>query len=456
MECFKMNTATILLAAGKGTRMRSELLKVLHPLGGKPMVWHTIQAALEATNHPPTLIIGYQGDKVKETFGDMVNYVSQKEQLGTGHAVLQAKEYLKDQSELVLVLLGDMPLLRAETIERLLDTQKQNTGPISLLSVKTDDPRGFGRILRNAGGEVEAIIEEVDCSPDQLAINELNVSMYCFQADWLWENLSKIPVSAKGEYYLTDIVAIARQQGLSVQAEVLEDHQEAMGINTRVHLAEAESVLRERINRDWMLSGVTIIDPATTYIEAEVSIGQDTILYPNTILQGETQVGAGCLIGPNSMIRDSLIGDRCKILASVVEHARMADEVDIGPFGHLRKGAHLDQGVHMGNFGEVKNAYLAPGVKMGHFSYIGDATIGRNVNIGAGTITCNYDGRNKHHTTIEEDVFIGSDTMLVAPLKIGKGAQTGAGSVVTDDIPEGTLVAGVPARNLRKLDAEGE
>jgi bifunctional UDP-N-acetylglucosamine pyrophosphorylase/glucosamine-1-phosphate N-acetyltransferase len=451
-----MNTATILLAAGKGTRMRSELLKVLNPLGGKPMVWHTIQAALEATNHPPTLIIGYQGDKVKETFGDMVNYVSQKEQLGTGHAVLQAKEYLKDQSELVLVLLGDMPLLRAETIERLLDTQKQNTGPISLLSVKTDDPRGFGRILRNAGGEVEAIIEEVDCSPDQLAINELNVSMYCFQADWLWENLSKIPVSAKGEYYLTDIVAIARQQGLSVQAEVLEDHQEAMGINTRVHLAEAESVLRERINRDWMLSGVTIIDPATTYIEAEVSIGQDTILYPNTILQGETQVGAGCLIGPNSMIRDSLIGDRCKILASVVEHARMADEVDIGPFGHLRKGAHLDQGVHMGNFGEVKNAYLAPGVKMGHFSYIGDATIGRNVNIGAGTITCNYDGRNKHHTTIEEDVFIGSDTMLVAPLKIGKGAQTGAGSVVTDDIPEGTLVAGVPARNLRKLDAEGE
>lgn len=451
-----MKTATILLAAGKGTRMRSKLLKVLHPLGGKPMLWHTIQAVTHATSTPPTLIVGYQGDKVKETFGETVSYVTQEDQLGTGHAVLQAEALLKGQTDLVVVLLGDMPLLRAETIERLIETQQRNSGPISMLTVTAADPRGFGRILRNAEGEVEAIIEEADCTPEQLEINELNVSMYCFQSEWLWENLSRIPMSAKGEYYLTDIVAIARQQGLSVQAEVIEDGREAMGINTRVHLAEAEAILRERINQAWMLSGVTIIDPATTYIEASVTIGQDTIIYPNTHLQGETQIGADCQLGPNTLVRDTIIGDRCKILLSVVEHARMEDDVDIGPFGHLRKGAHLADGVHMGNFGEVKNSYLAPGVKMGHFSYIGDATIGKNVNIGAGTITCNYDGKNKHHTTIEEGVFIGSDTMLVAPLKIGKGARTGAGAVVTDDIAEDTLVAGVPARLLRKLDAEGE
>ncbi len=451
-----MNTATILLAAGKGTRMRSDLLKVLHPLGGKPMLWHTIQAVKQATDKPPTLIIGYQGETVKETFGKTVEYVTQEEQLGTGHAVLQAKEQLKGQSDLVLVLLGDMPLLRPETIERLVNAQKQNSGPVSLLTVKADDPRGFGRIVRNAEGDVEAIIEEVDCTPEQLEINELNVSLYCFQADWLWENLSQIPMSAKGEYYLTDIIAIARQQGLAVRAEVIEDRQEAMGINTRVHLAEAEAILRKRINHQLMLSGVTIIDPATTYIEAGVVVGQDTILYPNTTLQGGTQIGAGCQVGPNTLIRDSIIGNQCKVLASVVEQARMDDRADVGPYGHLRKGAHLGEGVHMGNFGEIKNAYLAPGVKMGHFSYIGDATIGQNVNIGAGTITCNYDGKNKHHTTIEEDVFIGSDTMLVAPLVIGKGARTGAGSVVTKDIPEGTLVAGVPARKLRELDTEGE
>ena len=451
-----MKTATILLAAGKGTRMRSNLLKVLHPLGGKPMLWHTIQAVVQATSTPPTLVVGYQGDKVKDTFGDLVEYVTQAEQLGTGHAVLQVGPHLKGKTDLVVVLLGDMPLLRGETIERLIATQQHNSGPISMLTVKADDPRGFGRILRNAEGEVEAIIEEADCTPEQLEINELNVSMYCFQSDWLWENLPKIPISAKGEYYLTDIVSIARQQGLSVRAEVIEDRQEAMGINTRVHLAEAETILRKRINEAWMLSGVTIIDPATTYIEAGVSIGQDTIIYPNTYLQGNTQIGSDCQIGPNSLVHDTVIGNRCKIFSSVVEHAHMEDDVDIGPFGHLRKGAHLAEGVHMGNFGEVKNSYLAPGVKMGHFSYIGDATIGRNVNIGAGTITCNYDGKNKHHTTIEEDVFIGSDTMLVAPLKIGKGARTGAGSVVTDDIAEDTLVAGVPARLLRKLDTEGE
>jgi bifunctional UDP-N-acetylglucosamine pyrophosphorylase/glucosamine-1-phosphate N-acetyltransferase len=445
-----MKIATILLAAGKGTRMRSKTLKVLHSLVGKPMAWHVLEAIKEFTSEPPVMVIGYQADAVKETFGDAARYVIQEEQLGTGHAVQQAQKLLEGRSDLVLVTFGDMALVRGKTLKALVERQKKNTGPVSMLTVVADDPRGFGRILRNPEGEVEAIVEEVDCNPAQLAINELNLSMYCFQADWLWENINKIPLSSKGEYFLTDIVAIARQQGLAVQAEVIGDPQEAMGINTRVHLAEAEMILRQRINQEWMLTGVTMIDPATTYIEAGVKIGQDTILHPNTHLQGDSQIGEECLIGPNVVIRQSHIGNECTILNSVVEFAKIDDHVDIGPFGHLRKGARLAEGVHMGNFGEVKNATLGPGTKMGHFSYIGDATIGKNVNIGAGTITANYDGEKKNHTEIADDVFIGSDTMLIAPLKIEKGARTGAGSVVTKDVKEDTVVVGVPARAIRR------
>lgn len=451
-----MKTATILLAAGKGTRMRSKRIKVLHPLGGKPLLWHALNEVAQLGDVKPTVIVGYQSEEVAETFGEMATYVQQAEQLGTGHAVLQARENLLGHADLVIVLPGDMPLVRAETLKRLIDMQQAHNGPISMLTVIAEDPRGFGRIVRSPAGGVEAIVEDVDCTPEQRLIKELNVGMYCFQADWLWDNLEKITVSPKGEYYLTDIVAIARQQGLSVQAEVIPDAREAMGINTRVHLAEAEAILRKRINEQWMLEGVTIIDPASTYIETGVTIGQDTIIYPNTSLRGSTRIGSDCHIGPNTLIQDSELGNGCEVLSSVVEFAKLEDHVDIGPFAHLRKGAHLGEGVHMGNFGEVKNSYLAPGSKMGHFSYLGDATIGQNVNIGAGTITCNFDGKNKHHTTIEDDVFIGSDTMLVAPLHIGKKARTGAGSVVTKDVESGMLVVGVPAYNLRKLDSEGE
>jgi bifunctional UDP-N-acetylglucosamine pyrophosphorylase/glucosamine-1-phosphate N-acetyltransferase len=451
-----MKISTLLLAAGKGTRMKSKLLKVLHPLAGKPMLWHPIQQIQKISDQKPVVIVGYQADDVKQIFSDAAEYVIQEEQLGTGHAVMQAKPLLSGKSDLVLVLFGDMPLVTADTLSALIEKQKNNRGPISMLTVIADDPRGFGRIVRNENGEVEAIVEEVDCTPEQLEIKELNISMYCFQADWLWDKLADIPISAKGEYYLTDIVAIARQQGLPVQAEVITDPQEAMGINTRVHLAEAEAILRQRINQQWMLSGVTLTDPNTTYIEASVTIGQDTIIHPNTNLQGDTHIGEDCEIGPNSIIVDTTTGDRCQVFASVLERAKLGNNVDIGPFGHLRKGAHLEDNVHMGNFGEVKNATLGPGAKMGHFSYIGDATIGENVNIGAGTITCNYDGKNKHHTVIEEGVFIGSDTMLIAPLKIGKNARTGAGAVVNKDVKENTLVVGMPARSIRKLDQEGE
>jgi bifunctional UDP-N-acetylglucosamine pyrophosphorylase/glucosamine-1-phosphate N-acetyltransferase len=293
-------------------------------------------------------------------------------------------------------------------------------------------------------------VEEAQATPEQRLIKEVNASVYCFEADWLWKALELVPLSPKGEYYLTDVVEIAVSEGRNVAVVTADDEMETMGINTRVHLAEAETVMRRRILERLMLSGVTMIDPASTYIDAGVSIGMDTVIQPNTFLYGSTVIGENCTIGPNSIITDTRIGDRCQVLASVLEKAHLEDDVDMGPFARLRKGAHLANHVHMGNFGEVKDSYLGEGTKMGHFSYIGNATIGKDVNIGAGTITCNYDGEKKHPTVIGDNVFIGSDTMLVAPVTIGAGARTGAGAVVTKDVPEGKVVIGVPAKELRK------
>ena len=272
-----------------------------------------------------------------------------------------------------------------------------------------------------------------------------------FNATWLWEALPRIPLSPKGEYYLTDLVGLAVGDGLAVEAIVVEDTQETIGINTRVHLAEAEGIMRQRINRAWMEQGVSMVDPSATYIEPGVQIGRDTIIWPNTYLHGVTRIGEDCIVGPDAIVRECQIGDGCKIVASVLEGAVLEDEVEIGPYSHLRKGAHLAQGVHLGNFGEVKESYLGPRSKMGHFSYIGDTKIGADVNIGAGTVTCNYDGVRKNPTEIGDGAFIGSDTMLVAPVKVGDHAQTGAGAVVTKDVAPGTLVVGMPARAIRKL-----
>ncbi|RPJ23149.1 MAG: UDP-N-acetylglucosamine diphosphorylase/glucosamine-1-phosphate N-acetyltransferase, partial [Chloroflexi bacterium] len=357
------------------------------------------------------------------------------------------------KTDLVIMTYADMPLLRGETFQRLVETQRLNPGPFSLLTVIADDPRGFGRIVRNIDGTVDAIVEDYVATAEQRQIKELNVGAYCFSADWLWEALHRIEKNPKkGEYYLTDIVEIAVRDHLPVQAVLHDDFIETIGINSRVHLSEAEAAMRARINRAHMLNGVSMPDPASTYIEVDVKIDRDTTILPNTYIHGNTMIGEGNVIGPNTIIRDSKIGNRCKVLASVLEGAVLEDEVDMGPFARLRKGAHLKSHVHMGNFGEVKDSTLHEGVKMGHFSYIGNATIGTNTNIGAGTITCNYDGEKKHPTEIGEDVFIGSDTMLVAPLKLGDGARTGAGAVVTKNVPEDTLVVGIPARAIRKLE----
>jgi bifunctional UDP-N-acetylglucosamine pyrophosphorylase/glucosamine-1-phosphate N-acetyltransferase len=449
-----MQTKAIVLAAGQGTRMHSEFPKVLHPLLGHPLAWYALEAARQATGGQPVMVIGHAGEAVRQAFTESADYVVQEPQLGTGHAVMQAESLLRDQADLVLVTYADMPMVTLETLSALIRKQQVHAGPVTMLTVTVADPRGFGRVIRKADGSVREVIEETQATPEQLSIRELNVGMYCFNAAWLWQALKRIPLSPKGEYYLTDLVGIAASDGLSVQAVSADDPAEVIGINTRVHLAEATALMRQRINRAWMLAGVTLIDPASTYIEPEVTIGQDTVIWPNTYLVGKTAVGKACTLGPNTMIHDTQIGDRCKVLASVLENAVLEDEVDIGPFGHLRKGAHLARGVHMGNFGEVKNSTLGPGTKMGHFSYIGDAQIGAEVNIGAGTITCNYgiDGK-KNPTEIGEGAFIGSDTMLVAPVKIGAGAVTGSGSVVTKNVPADTLVVGVPARAIRKLEA---
>lgn len=447
-----MTIASIVLAAGQGTRMRSKMPKVLHLLAGKPLIWHSMRAVKGLTDTSPLVVVGYKAEAVRQAMGDQYGYILQAEQLGTGHAVACARSELERKADTLLVTFGDMPLLRRETLQKLVELHRQGSSPVTMTSFIGDDARGFGRVVRNGDGDVTAIVEQADAAPEQLMIREYNVSAYCFEASWLWEALEKIPVSPKGEYYLTDVIGLAVAGGHSVQSLVLEDPTEAIGINTRVDLAAAEEILRQRINQQWMLEGVTLIDPATTYIEAEVIIGKDTIVQPNTHLRGLTVIGEDCVIGPDTIVQDSRVGNRAHLLSSTLEGARVEDDVSVGPYCHLRQGSHLAIGVHLGNYAEVKDSYLGPHTKMGHFSYIGNARIGSNVNIGAGTITCNYDGKKKNPTEIGDDVFIGSDTMLVAPVKIGDRAVTAAGAVVTRDVPPDTLVMGVPAKEKRKLE----
>ena len=446
-----MTVAAVILAAGYGKRMKSKLPKSLYPLAGRPLIEWSLQAVEGLSDQPPVVVVGHAKKQVQELLGDRVEYTLQKELLGTGHALMQAKERLNQRADQVLVLYADMPLLRPGTLKRLTQLcagsahRQRRPTALSLLTVERKDSQGFGRIVRNRNGSVRAIVEEVDCTPEQLAIRELNPGVYCFNAQWLWENISLLTPSASGELYLTDMIGIAVEQGQDVQTVAVAPD-ETLGINDRSQLAVAAHALRQRINTDHMLSGVTIVDPASTYIDADVTIGQDSTILPGTHLQGRTTVGAGCCIGPNSRIVDSAIGDACRVEYSVIEQARMDRGSEVGPFGHLRPGAHLGEDVHMGNFGEVKNSRLGKGVKMGHFSYIGDATVGENVNIGAGSITCNFDGVSKNRTILGDDVFLGSDTLLVAPVTLGARARTGAGSVVTRDVGEDTLVYGVPAK----------
>ncbi|RIK39669.1 MAG: UDP-N-acetylglucosamine diphosphorylase/glucosamine-1-phosphate N-acetyltransferase [Chloroflexi bacterium] len=448
-----MKVATVILAAGFGTRMKSDLPKVLHPIAGRPMVEWAVRTAEQVGDLPPVVVVGHGKERVADLLKERVQYAEQKQLLGTGHAVMHAEAALRDKSDAVLVFYADMPLLQASTLRNLVELfaveRRQGEPALAMLTIDRPDSQGFGRVVRNNRGEVQAIVEEVDCTPDQKQITELNPGIYCFDAEWLWANLSQIPASRKGEYYLTDMVGVAVAQGRRVvtASAPLDD---VHGINTRVHLAQVAAVMRQRIAEQHMLNGVTIIDPLTTYIDDTVEIGSDTTILPGCCLEGATRIGHHAIIGPYSRLVDSSVGDHCRVSYSVIEQARLDNHADIGPFGRLRPGAHLGEGVHMGSFGEVKNSYLAPGVKMGHFSYIGDSDVGENAMIAAGTITCNFDGVQKNRTVIGKEAFIGSDTLLVAPVTVGDGAKTGAGSVVTRDVPPHTLVYGVPAHSPKK------
>ena len=460
-----MNTfASVVLAAGKGTRMRSTLPKVLHQAAGLPLITYVLNAieAIPTTSafaplltitsgHRPIVVVGYGAELVEATFGDRCLYAVQEEQLGTGHAVLAAREAVDTLDPLpqtVLVCYGDTPLISSEILARVLVEHLTSQATLTFLTAITEQPSDFGRVVRDAGGRVREIVEVKRATEEQKRIREINSGVYCFERNWLWSALQALPRNAAGEYYLTDLVGMASAQGCTI-ATVNGSFDETIGINDRVQLATVEQLLRRRVLERHMYAGVTIIDPATTYIDADVEIGTDTVILPATMITGKTRIGSACRIGPGTTIDQSILGDDCIVRNSVLEETTFEDGVRIGPFSHCRPGAYLARDVRMGNFGEVKNSYIGAETDMHHFSYIGDATVGEHVNIAAGTITCNYDGVQKNHTHIGDGAFIGSDTMLVAPVTVGEYAVTGAGSVVNRDVPPGAVVVGVPARVLR-------
>ncbi|WP_027339787.1 bifunctional UDP-N-acetylglucosamine diphosphorylase/glucosamine-1-phosphate N-acetyltransferase GlmU [Halonatronum saccharophilum] len=438
---------TITLAAGKGTRMKSKLPKVLHKVLGKSMVQHVLDTA---SNLDPSLnitVIGYKGEEVKENTEGDIKFVEQKEQLGTGHAVMQAREYLKEFDGTVLVLYGDTPLLTEETLNRLVKDHQNKEAAVTILTAKLDDPSGYGRIVRDEIGNVLGIVEDKDTTQDQAKIKEINTGICCFNSRLLLKALDSLDTdNAQGEYYLTDVAGILAKEGKVVSAMLTDNYKETIGVNSRRHLAKAEKVLQQRVCEYHMDSGVTIIDPQSTYIDTKVKIGQDTIIYPFTFIEGETEIKEDVIVGPQSRIVDSVIGNKVEIESSTIVGSEIGDRTVVGPYAYLRPGNKIGQGVKIGDFVEVKNSQIGNESKVPHLSYIGDTTIGRRTNVGAGTITANYDGENKHRTVIGDDVFIGSDSTLIAPIRIGDRSVSGAGSVITKDVKEGETVIGVPAK----------
>ena len=438
--------AGVVMAAGKGTRMRSQFPKIFHKVCGRELVLYPVDALRQAGVSRILVVVSPEHqERVKGLLGDTVEYVCQAEALGTGHALLQAATILGGQAKHVIVTGADSPLFRPTTLIQLSSLHLSSGSHITLLSGYSATEHAMGRVVRDPDGKVTRVMEAPELG-ETTSTAEVNAGVYCFEASWLWDSLPRIEKGPAGEYYLTSLVAMAASQHASVEALVSEDPLEIIGVNDRVQLAGAESAMRQRIRERWMLDGVTMIDPASTFVDATVELAPDAVLYPNTMILGRSKIGRNSVIGPFTVIEDSIIGDRCKVTASFLEEAVVEDSVDIGPFSHLRPGAYLENGVHIGNFSEIKNSRLDRGAIMGHFGYVGDASIGADVNLGAGIVTCNYDGVTKHRTVVEKGAFIGSDTMLVAPVSVGEGAVTGAGAVVTKDVPAYRLAVGVPAR----------
>ncbi len=441
-------SAAIVLAAGQGTRMRSRLPKVLHPLAGRPIVDHVLSSLAQAGLEHPVVVIGHGADAVEEAVAGRAVTVLQARQLGTADAVRVGLTQVPGSVRQVVVTVGDAPLLPPDLYEALLREQSANGVTIALLSAELADPTGYGRIVRDANGDCVAIVEEADADETARRIREVNVATYCFDATWLRANIGELTAGAKGELYLTDLVARAAGAGRRVVVVPAPRAELAMGINDRVQLAEAERLLRRDIAERHMRNGVTIVDPATTYIDAEVEIGQDARVEPWSVLAGATVVGQDAVIGPNATVLASRIGPRTRVWASIVEESEVAEDVEIGPWSHLRPGCQIGPYCRIGNFAELKKTRLGAGTQQHHFSYLGDADVGEQVNIGAGAVTANFDGTTKHDTVIGAGAFIGVDTMLRAPVTIGPGARTGAGAVVTRDVAAGVTVVGMPARPI--------
>lgn len=445
----KTQWAGVVLAAGKGVRMKSRIPKVLHRLCGMEMALYPVKALWEAGVDRMVVVVSEATEaRLRESLGDTADFVLQPEPMGTGDALSQAVPRLQGLAEHVLVINGDASLVRAETLEAMRSQHTSSGATVTLLTVQRP-LAGMGRVVRDGEGRFLEVVEEVDLTEAERSIAEVNVGVYCFRTDWLIENMQYLSASSSGEIYITDLPGLAVSQGALAQTYTLGDPQEASGVNNRLELSKAEAVLRQRICERWMLAGVTIRDPATTFIDAMVELGQDTVLEPGSMLLGNTKVGSNCVVGPNAVLRDSIIGDNCEVNSSSLEEATLEKGCHIGPYSHLRPGTYLARDVHVGTCAEIKNSHVGRSTHVGHFSYIGDACLGAEVNIGAGTVTCNFDGTQKNRTEIGDGAFVGSGTMLVAPVVVGTGVTTGAGAVVTRDIPPDSLAIGVPARVVR-------
>ncbi len=451
-----MRPTIVILAAGLGTRMKSSLAKALHPLAGRPMIQHVLKAAAACDPEKIVLVLGHQADAVKAAVGEYaVEIVLQAEQLGTGHAVRQAKAAIAAARGPVTILCADTPLLTAGTLRQLAELHHKKRSAVTLVTARADNPYGYGRVVRTRSG-VMKIVEEKDATPAQKKITEVNAGIYCFDGRFLLQALDGINRNnAQGEYYLPDTIALARRKKLAVSALACDDPREVMGVNSRKDLSDAEAVLRERVNSDWMRAGVTMVDPATTFIGDEVSLGRDTIVYGNVRLEGKTRIGEACTIYPGCRLIDTVVGERVTIKdCSLIEESRIANGASIGPFAHLRPHSDIGPNARIGNFVEIKKSSVGEGSKINHLSYVGDATVGSDVNIGAGVITCNYDGFQKFQTIIEDGVFVGSDAQLVAPVRIGKGALVAAGATITHNVPADALaISRVPQSNREGLSS---
>lgn len=425
----------IIMAAGKGTRMKSKLVKVLHQVCGKSMVDHVL-TQVEATHMDRIVtIVGHGAQDVERALGDRTKYAEQTEQLGTGHAVLQAESLLKDAEGMTLIVSGDTPLFRVETFEELFEYHQAKGASGTILTSEAPDPQGYGRVVRNHLGIVEKIVEQKDASKEEREIHEINTGVYCFDNQKLFAALHEVTNdNAQGEYYLTDVIQIMKDQGDVVAAYRMADFDESMGVNTRSALAQATKVMQKRINEQHMADGVSIINPEDTYIDAGVKIGADTIIEPGVLIKGHTTIGEDCLIGAHSEIHDMVIEDRVRVTASFLEDSIMHADSNIGPYSHLRPQAEIGEHVHLGNFVEVKKAKIGDRTKVGHLTYVGDATLGKDINVGCGVVFVNYDGVNKHHTNVGDSAFVGSNSNIIAPVEVADHSFIAAGSTITDDV----------------------